>query len=245
MASIKSHLTEDQLRTFLCCPRLLSYGGALEINILLELLKYTTEYSIVDALRCNQLDYTMQYLKFLYKISKRLNLADKYSEVELQQLLHSTTELLGELFSSIIQNEFLPLFGPAPWTVKVAKTAIELKLSGIFRDSKNQTLHAIDFTPYNSMLNLRNDPVTILKCKTISSFVKPFWTGRPQCILHVFGVSDRRKLLYRQLNSNNIKDNHLHHITKLINAYENGYDYPNLPCSRSCLFKNQCFSEGL
>ena len=74
-------------------------------------------------------------------------------------------------------------------------------------------------------------------------FVKEHSGGRSQCILHVFGLTEFDKLLYRQVDSEEIKSISLERIEHMIKAIEADVNFPVLPCVRACKYKSKCFLE--
>lgn len=235
-------ITEDQLRAFNMCPKYLSFGGTCMYPDTIALLKLTFEKAITECIRADKLDPSMKYMKAMLKSSKELRLSERYMVGQVQDIHNKVGILLGELFESFKANEFYPVFGPAPWTVQVSKSAVQIQISGILKSSINQTLHLIDFSPYKTIHGLKNDPVIYLKARTIMQFVKPLFK-RPQCVLHVFSISEHDKLLYHKINSENITDEALISVTKTVQAIELGLNFPILPCIVSCPFKSKCYPE--
>lgn len=221
------------------------YGGLYEGNTKLQFLRLAVEKTLSESLRNDHLDVNMRYMKSLLKASRDLKLQDKYIEAELTRLHSDTASHLGSIFNSLLENEYILIAGPAPWSVKIQNTVIELKISGIFRDKSVQTLHLIDFTPYSKPIDLANDPAVPLKITTMSQFVKPYWNNRPQAVLHLFGLSTTDKLIYRQHSSNDISEKQLFRIKNLVQLIEQNICYPTLPCTRECQYKQQCLSENL
>ena len=233
-------LTEEKIRSFVMCPRFVSFGGTNVFPDSTNLLRLSTEKAISDCLRKNRLDPDMRYMKALIKSTQELGLKDKYSEGQLLVMQTAVARSLGELFSAFGANKYLPVFGPTPWKVRISKSAVQMQISGILRSVDNQTLHIIDFTPYQEMHGIRNDPIIYLKAKTIMQFVKP-WFNRSQCVIHTFGLGETYNLIYHSLDSENIKDTELNRIKVLVQGLEIGLDFPTLPCKVKCPFKSKCF----
>lgn len=235
-------LTEDDLRAFNMCPRYLSFGGKAIWPDNVRLLKLTTERILAESIRNDRLDLTMRFMKSLLKSSNELKLNERYMDSQVNEIVSKVGLALREVFDSFGSNNFIPVFGPAPWRVHVSKSVIQLAISGILRE-KTQTLHVIDFTPFNEMHGIKNDPVLYLKTKTMMQFVRPWFTGRPQCIMHVFSLNTNHNIIYHKMNSEDITDNSLHRIENMVRAIESKVSFPVLPCKVKCPFKTQCFLD--
>lgn len=240
MSKITKLITEQELRTFILCPQLYKFNGSFNFPVQIELLKLATEKAISESIRYNKLDPELHYMTCLLKASKELKLSSRFTEAEIQKIHSVVSGLLGELFSSFKANKYIPVFGPAPWRVKVSKTTVELIVSGILRHVDSQTLHAIDFSPYENALGMRNDPISYLKNSTFAQFVAPWHKNkRPECVLHLFSISQKNKLLYHQIDSRQV-NTALLRTTELVRVLEAGYSFPSLPCERVCAFRSKC-----
>ncbi len=240
--TITDVLDENALRAFQMCPRYFKFGGTNVFPDTTQLLKLTTEKTLSDCIRHDKLDPSMKYMKALLKSSKELELQDRYLDGQVKDIQSKVGIALGELFGSFAANEYLPVFGPAPWRVHVSRSTVQISVSGILR-AGTQTLHIIDFSPYQNAHGLRNDPVIYLKAKTLMQFVKPWFSGRAQCVLHVFGMNEKDKLLYHKVDSENISQLALERIQRTIQGVEAGIDFPVLPCTRLCPYKTKCSLE--
>jgi hypothetical protein len=235
-------LDENDVRAFQMCPRYFRFGGTNVFPDITKLLKLTTEKALSDSIRHDRLDPSMKYMKALIKSSKELELQERYMEGQVQEMHNKVGLALGELFSSFAANDYLPVFGPAPWRVHVSRSTIQICISGILKADPH-ALHIVDFSPYQTLHGLRNDPIIYLKAKTLMQFVQPWFTGPTQCVLHVFGINEKEKLLYHRVNSENMSQIALERIQRTIRAIEEGIDFPVLPCSRACPYKTKCSLE--
>lgn len=243
MSAITGTITENQLRAFQLCPKYVSFGGKDVFPDQVNLLKLTTEKAIAETIRNNQLDPTMKYMKHLLRSSKELQLNARYLEGQLRELESKTGILLGELFNNFEAHNFLPVFGPAPWRVKVSKSVIELSISGILLENNGAAIHVIDFSPYQNLHGLRSDPITKLKAQTLLSFVRPWFNENATATLHTFSISEKDKLLYLQSKPDKVKQESLRQIQRTVRGLEMGLDFPVLPCNRACTFKSRCGLE--
>ena len=237
-------LSEDHLRSFQMCPRYFRYGGTNVFPDIIQLLKLTTEKAISDSIRKDRLDPSMKYMKALIRSSKELELSERYMEGQLRDIHSKVGIALGELFDGFDANKFLPVFGPAPWRVQVSRSTIQLQVSGILL-SEDKILHVIDFSPYQTMHGLRNDPISYLKAKTLTQFAKPWFSENKEAILHTFSINEKDKLLYNRIQSKDINIKALQLIERSVQGIEIGLDFPVLPCSRQCPYKTKCSLEKL
>lgn len=236
-------LTEDDLRSFTMCPRFHSFGGTNIYPITTQLLKLSTEKALTECIRNDRLDPSMKYMKALLRSSKELELSKYYMDGQVLTMHNAVGMALGEVFGAFNANDFLPVFGPAPWSIKVSKSAIQITVSGILK-TKTRTLHIIDFSPYQDMHGIKNDPIIYLKAQTISQFVKP-WFNCSQCVIHVFSLSTANTLLYHKLESAEMDHLALTRIQRIVKAIEMKVDFPVLPCKRDCPFKSKCYLETI
>lgn len=236
-------LTEDDLRSFQMCPRYLRFGGTTVFPDVVQLLKSTTEKAISDSIRNDRLDPSMKYMKALLRSSKELELDERYMEGQVKDMHSKVGIALGELFGGFSGNQFVPVFGPAPWRVHVSKSTIQLRVSGVLYSEASKMLHIVDFSPYQTMHGLKNDPITYLKAKTLLQFVRPWFSGKKDVLLHTFTINEKDKLLYNRIDSKTIAQGALESIERTVQGIEAGLDFPVLPCSRSCPYKTKCFAE--
>lgn len=236
-------LSEDDLRAFQMCPRYFRFGGTTVFPDIVQLLKLTTEKAISDSIRNDRLDPSMKYMKALLRSSRELELQERYMEGQIRDMHSKVGLALGELFEGFSANTFLPVFGPAPWRVQVSRSTIQLRISGVLYGENSKTLHVIDFSPYQTMHGLRNDPVSYLKAKTLMQFVRPWFSGKKEAVLHTFSINEKDKLLYNRIDTKAITTDVLERIERTVQGIETRLDFPVLPCSRQCTYKTKCLPE--
>lgn len=234
-------LTEDNLRAFGHCPRYFSFGGNAPIPGSIALLKLTTEKVISNAVRSDKLDPMNRHMKCLLQASKELKLKDTFLESQVKEMEAHVGIALGEVFNAFSAHKFLPVFGPAPWKVKISKSVIQLETSGILRSS-DKTLHFIEFSPFQTIHGFRNDPILHLKIDSVRGFCSTIFKEK-KIVIHAFGLNEKYKLLYNKVETATTSQIPLQRIERQIKAMEIGYDSPVLPCAFQCPFKHQCFLE--
>lgn len=240
--SLNKVLTEEDLRAFSYCPRYLSFGGSNVYPDSTALLKLTVEKAISDSIRKDRLDPGMKYMKSLLRSSKELQLDSRYMEGQVRELHSKVGIALGELFGAFDANSFLPVTGPIPWRVKVSDSVVQVTTSAVLQEKT--TLHLIDFSPYRNIHGIKNDPIIYLKAQTVSQLAKTWFSESSECILHVFSLSEKEKLLYYKVPSTDISNAILSKVTNIVQGIELKLNFPILPCNRNCLYKTECFLEN-
>ena len=105
-----------------------------------------------------------------------------------------------DFFNLFNFSTYIPVFGPIAPIIRISKTPIRLDISGLYRSKKNQTIHGISFSPYNSRHSISNDPTTLLKVKLLSPFVaEHFPTRRAKVVLHNFFYGKNNMNLYKNM----------------------------------------------
>tara|TARA_Y100001970_G_scaffold291695_2_gene429872 strand:- start:87 stop:641 length:555 start_codon:yes stop_codon:yes gene_type:complete len=170
------------------------------------------------------------------------NTKENLLESQLKKHMNASILWLRDLYNIFPLGKYEPVFGPIEPIVKINKTPFSIHVSGLFRSKKNQTIHAIIFSPYSKKHSIINDPIPQIVVKILKPFVKRHLQSmRPQVILHVFAIGHSNELLYHKLSSNDINKNTMHLLTSLVSSMEEGFHYPIVPCPYSCQYKANCF----
>ena len=235
-------LSEEELRTYAKCSQLYHYGGSYVPRNQMIVITHAFERIVWNALRNPESDphktFTSDVTSGLSKISSLSSLLDG----QIEELVRNSTNYLRELFSFFSLQTYIPITGPLPYTLRVSRTPINLNLSGTFRTKKNQTIHAVSFTPYYSPHAMENDPITHLKLASLRNFVSKR-NNRAQAKLHIFGMNKAGQMSYASVDSNQSTANHVKRVEAMIKAMEQGSYYPLVPCPYSCPFKEKCRPE--
>ena len=241
LAGTQSIITENELRAFGKCPRLFSFGGTDVFPPNVALLKLTVEKVISSAVRKDKLDPMGRHMKSLLQATKELKLKDRYLDGQVQAFETEVGLAIGELFEAFQAHKYLPIFGPTPWKISIARSTVQLETSGILR-GPDKTLHFIDFSPYQTLHGFKNDPISYLKLQTVRQFTKP-WFKENKIVLHVFSINERGTLLYNKIENLTPSLVAIERIERQVKAMMIGYDSPVLPCNSPCPFKQKCFLE--
>jgi len=236
-------LNEDDLRAYAKCSRYYHLGGEHTEEHLVAIIRYVFEALTSHSIRKDIKDtlYTMQ--KYIYRSMKELKVQENLLDSQVQTLHRKATLILSEIFLSFSLDQYLPVYGPFEYNTKVNKTPVTLKVSGLYRSKKNQTLHIVCFTPYTHTHAALNDPVMQLKLQTLKHVVKPHGSGRPQAKLHIFGLNSKSNLFYTSQDSRDINKTTLHQVTQLVTQIETGNHFPLVPCPYMCKYKQNCYPE--
>lgn len=237
-------VTERELRTYTKCSQLHFYGGGLATPPITSLTKYVFEALTSNSLRKEIQDPLFLMQKHIIRGCRELDFHNQYLEDQVRDFKHRTTLVLTNIFEIFSFQTYIPVFGPFQYQVKVHKTPVTLELSGIYRTTKNQTLHLVTFSPYQLSHAITNDPTTQLKIQTLRHMVKEHASGRPQTKLHIFGVTATdNQLLYHSKNSEELAPSTLYQTEQLVKQLETGVHYPLVPCPHHCPFKQKCYPE--
>lgn len=235
-------IREAALRAYVTCPKLYKFGGKVFENPYTKLLRQSFEKIVIQAMSEGCLDPAMQYSSHIVQATKELEYHKVYLPQEVQKYQFKVAGLLTEVFKELPPNKFFPVAGVLPWRVKVSKSIVELNVSGIFRTRTNRTCHIVDFSPYQTMHNILNDPIAMLKTLTIAQVVNDLWTlHRDAVVMHVYSMDLHHHLRHAEIRSNALEDQiDIKDLEQVMYGIENNYFYPNLPCTRECPFRAKC-----
>lgn len=233
-------LSEEQLRAYFKCSQLFHFGGTAEPDLPNKMAQIAVEYYMSSRLRSPQRDRAYLVSKAVLHAAKLCELDTKYLVGQQQQLINRTTLWLDEFLQLFSPEVYYPVTGPLPWRIMVSKTAVDLRISGIFRTAKNQTLHVLSFSPYDDRQSQVNDPVLHLKSQALQEFVKNHPT-RPRIMVHMLWVRSNGKLDHDFITSKSLNPQYMDAITRKVQQAERGDHIPLLPCPYQCPYKNKCY----
>jgi len=233
-------LNEEEIRAYMKCSKFYSFGGKVQAPILTDILQYVFERLTSHVLRTEIGDPLFLIQSFIQKAIYSKGFHKELMDQQVAELVRRATLCLDDLFRIFTIGPYLPVYGPIDYRIKVSKTPLDLNISGIFRLVKNQTLHAVQFTPYINPLDMQNDPITHMKLKVFSKAVKPHGKRRPQVKLHQFSIDSSNSLVYNSIDSNLLSDKHLKIFSYLISEMERGVYFPRIPCNFMCPYKQKC-----
>jgi len=240
MATGGQALSEERLRAYFKCSQLFYFGGTAEPNLPNKMAQIAVEYYMSSKLRSPQRDRAYLVSKAILHAAKLCNLDTKYLVGQQQQLVNRTTLWLDEFLKLFKANIYYPVTGPLPWRKTISRTTIDLKISGIFRTTKNQTLHVISFSPFSDRQSQVNDPILHLKTQALQNFVKNH-PSRPRTTVHMLWVQRNGTLGHDFITSKSINPDYADAITRKIKQAEQGDYIPLLPCPYQCAFKSKCY----
>lgn len=234
-------LTEQELRALFKCSRLYGFGGTVEAEVATLMAQYATEYYISAKLRAPGKDNSMVITKAVFHAAKKCQLKEIYLAGQEEELINKTVLWLDEFMTVFDESTYLPVTGPLPWRTVVGKTPIDLQISGILRTRKNQTLHALSFSPFKNAHAQVNDPATHLKLKELQEFVKKN-PNRPRARMHILWANNSGGLSINNIDSKKINPEYLNVIEQRVKQAERAEYIPLVPCPhRYCKFLKKCF----
>jgi hypothetical protein len=236
-------VTETELRTYTRCSQLHYLGGTHPEEYTLMVFKYVFEALTSHSVRKDILDPLFLIQKYVQRAVIEYKLESRLEHGQVMEIKRHVNLLLSELFQVFDFKQYIPIYGPFEYRTRVAKTPITLRVSGLYRSNRNQTLHIVCFTPYENQHGALNDPTTQLKLQTLKRVVKPHASRRPQAKLHIFGATPHKSLLYTSQDSGDINTTTLQQLTGLVRNIERGNHFPLVPCPYPCKFKRQCYPE--
>ena len=197
---------------------------------------------MINALRNPEKTSARDLQGIIVDAISRINKSDRLLEPQINRYMHLCLLWIREFFEIFPVEKYIAISGPIRPRIKVNKTLIEVRVSGIFRSTKRQTIHAIVFTSGATEHYIRNDPALHLILKVLRPLVKTHQqTERPQVVLHAFGFGKNSNLNYYTYNSNDIDHEKVEMIERLVATMESGHHFPVLPCLYKCPYKKECF----
>tara|TARA_Y100001938_G_C8031568_1_gene400934 strand:+ start:70 stop:813 length:744 start_codon:yes stop_codon:yes gene_type:complete len=233
-------MNEERLRAYIKCSQLFYYGGVEKPSPQTRMAQYAVEYYLTARLRDSKRERAYLLSKAVLQATKTCELETKLLHGQAQQLINQTALWLDEFLNLFSDSMYYPITGPLPWRIKINRTAIDLKISGILRTAKNQTLHVLSFTPYTTRHSQVNDPVVHLKLNALKDFVKKN-PNRPQAMLHMLWSRANGHVGFDHITTKSINPEYLKLIGQKIQEAERGSHFPVLPCRFACPFKTKCF----
>lgn len=246
MSTSGKHLKESEVRAYFKCSNFYSFGGSVEPDIGLSIVRDAVEMLTVSSIRGIEHEPLKQVHDALIKAVSTHGQKSNLMEPQLEKYLNSCLLWLQDFFEIFPFSTYIPVFGPIEPLINVDKTSIRLHFSGLYRSENNGTIHALSFSPYKKNHSIVNDPISILKIKLLKPFVKKhFPTNRPQVKLHTFYYGKNHNMGYVSLDSNSITDSTFNRVESQIINMQNSFHYPVIPCLYSCKYKKICLPGGI
>jgi hypothetical protein len=243
--TLGKQITEDELRAYTKCSKFYYFGGKTEGTFGLKVVKDTVERLTIKSIRGLIKDPMLDVHASLLTSMAHHAQKESLIEPQIERYLSACMLWLEEFFNLFAFSTYIPVFGPIKPTIKVSNTPVKLDISGIYRSTKNQTIHAVSFSPYKTKHAIINDPTLILKMKLLSPFVNEhFPSNRPKIKLHVFYYGKSHNLGYVDISSNSIDENRYKMIENIVANMEQAHNYPVIPCLYSCKYKKICLPSG-
>ena len=238
-------LREDKIRAYFKCSKFHSFGGTIEEEFGLKVVRDAIEILTISALKQTVQDPLMEMQGALIKALSLHAQKSDLMEPQIERYLSSCMLWLKDFFDLFSFSTYVPIFGPIEPVIKVNDTAIKLHFSGLYRTPKNGTIHALAFSPYKTEHSISNDPVSLLMIRLLQPFVKKhFPTNRPQVKLHTFYYGKNHNLGYVSLDSNSIQEETFLNVENILQNLEREISYPIIPCLYSCKYKKICLPGG-
>jgi hypothetical protein len=235
-------ITEHQLRAYLKCSEFYSFGGVYETPVKLRIVERTVEKLISSILRQTHRDRTLIFTKALLEATRAFKLNETMLEPQVEKLIRECTILTDAVFAKIPMKKYFPVTGPLPFRVKVSKTPIDMKVSGVLRTTKDLRIHIVTFLPYSNPHAVRWDVGTHLKLLHFKQAGIRDTRGHLNKInMHCFGISEEsNELTYALLQDEDLDQNLIHRAQQLVLNMEQGYKMPLVPCMYACPYKKKC-----
>lgn len=234
-------INDEQLRAYTKCSEYFYLGGGDNSNFSQRVVRNAFERLVVRALRDRLKDPVRGVQSCILQAVSEEGKKEQLFESQISRHMNMCLLWMNDMLSIFPLGVYQPVFGRIQPKIRVKKTTIKADISGIFRSAKNQTIHAVTFSPYLTKHAMLNDPTLVLKLLVLKPFVKEHFGKRPQVILHIFGYGQKGDLNYHSINSNNISKKSSKMIQSIVSGIEQGFRYPINPCNYSCQFKTKCY----
>ena len=231
-------LNENDFKTLLMCPKKFSFekdapsDPELIIFILNKILSKINLYFLKNKTINKDIVYQI-LLNVFIKESQKMNLI---LPAEKTSILNSIILNINDSLKAFNIEDYIPVFGPFILNKKLSNSVIKLKINGIYRSLKKQTLHIVMFSSYKNKHSVINDPTTSFKIEELVTLVPQHYTKRTRVFAHVFYFKNNT-LAKEIISSENTTAND---YTQLLALAESGTYYPVLPCTRKCKYKKIC-----
>jgi hypothetical protein len=235
-------ISEEELRAYTKCSQLFHYGGTVEEPLLTKVVRFTVEHMLVTSLKEDIENPSLEFTPSLRRVLLQLKVKDLLQDAEVDQLLRNSTYALNEIWKVLNPKELMPISGPLDYKMKVSKTPVQLRISGVLRKQKTKELIVPVFMPVALSHSVLNDPVLHLKLDLIRQFGTAHHK-RPTASAYAFAVQSNGEVIFHLLKDTEQSKQRLKMIELQIKAMEIGYHYPVLPCLHTCPFKQRCFPE--
>ena len=233
-------LSEEELRGFVHCAAYFWFGGKWKPNYQTQITQYAFEKMIAVWLR-KDIDNPIDLIsKFIAEKTAKIHVQEHMLPQKSKDYQRWATLASHEILNIFDVSNYLPIYGPVRYRVRLSKTPVELSLSGVLRSYKNQTLHVLDFSPYHDPHAIKNDVVLHLKLSLLQQLVKPNATRKEDVRIHSFSVTKSGKVYYNPLSSSDIDQTQINHAGQLAQVMELGFKHPSLPCNFNCPYRSRC-----
>lgn len=254
MANLKKNiLSEDQIRTFVRCPRLFNANETiawsaedLATKQVLEAFFYAWSSSQEPPIQSvNQI------------VGRVIHQYSKKQKIPIDTCIPFSNHLVlmcGDILRLFPANHYIPIFGPFLYNFVVGASTVQLQVVGILKSNHANTLHFISFYPVARKHTLMNDPINFMKAMAFqdlrTSILPATYHGNGTLLQEVVchniaihnSVSDC--LVHHYITDNELHDYDVENYETLLKAIEIGYRQPSLPCPYSeCQLRSTCFPD--
>lgn len=230
---------EEQVRAFLSCPRMFSFGSEIAHPLPYTILKTVYTRIVSNSIRNNAFDPESKYIPYvddaISAIDNSLNLSKRVA------LRVQTLEMLSDIFSALPPSKYIPLAGPCSWQVLLGKHRVTLYTDAVLVTEKKH-LHLIAFSSYEKMHDIQNDYLSLLKVMSCKEILKSFPYNSAQ--LHLLYKPISSSISTVLLNVRKPSPAIFHTIDQICDSMSQNIGYPILPCNRTCVYKSKCFTFG-
>lgn len=228
-------LTEEHFRAFLKCPQFFHQGGEYKGRFELDIAKTAFEKITCMCLRHQFSDPYKIMKTYLVRAAASNKKFRRLVEANQKALLNKITLFLDSIYRTIPPYRYMPTYGPIEYTVKIRKTPVVPRLSAFLHTRKNLALHAVTFSPYATIYDIKRDPILLLKMATLKDlpFV-PRHKRKEDIVLHVFGMKGNiYESIYCRVGDAGLSTEDYAIVEKIVETMEIGYNHPIMPCATS------------
>lgn len=233
-------LSEERLRAYLRCSQYFKYDGVENGDHLYQMVKRTFKTHVSSSVRQSHMDPTFLLTKAIQAAQKSLKLKNNLMDQQVAQLERSTLNMMNQIFLNFPTKKYLLVSPPHPFRTKISRTPIDLVIPAIYRSTRNQTLHFIDFVPYSNSHSVEWDIPINIKISYLKDYI-PFAPAKriSDVTAHVFGITESMTdIKYSKIQNANV--NLTNRILDVVQSIERDYHFPITPCPYACQFKTIC-----
>lgn len=250
---MKSQILSKELRAFTHCSKYRALGGVVELNEWTDVLDLAFTTFCFEWLRGNRSE------DMIFDLSRRVSRSITYrglrqtrSPYEIDSLQRKVTLDLSELQEKLTELDLDLVDAAFAMPVQIRTSTMDLIVNALYKQPSTN-LHAVYFTPYASVFDIKNDPIhTLNKLAWIKFYQGLSMTPRagngslPKHMTLHYVYSSAEAFSITPLTFETTENAaELNRLSDLISLYETGAGYPLVPCKfTNCVFRDNCYPFG-